>query len=100
MLIACAALYPFTDGKAAELACVVTHPDFHKQGLAARMLAHLEDKAKTELNLDALFVLTTQAAHWFQENGFIATNLEQLPLEKIKLYNYQRNSKIFYKRLV
>ncbi len=100
MLIACAALYPFADGKAAELACVVTHPDFYKQGLATRVLAHLEDKAKTELKLDALFVLTTQAAHWFQENGFVATSLEQLPLEKAKLYNYQRNSKIFYKRLV
>ena len=100
MLVACAALYPFNDGKAAELACVVTHPDFHNQGLATRVLEHLQDKAKNELQLEALFVLTTQAAHWFQENGFIATSLEQLPLEKAELYNYQRKSKIFYKRLV
>jgi len=100
MLIACAALYPFNDGKAAELACVVTHPDFHNQGLATRVLEHLEHKAKNELQLESLFVLTTQAAHWFQENGFIATNLEQLPLEKVRLYNYQRNSKIFYKPLL
>jgi len=100
MLIACAALYPFSDGKAAELACVVTHPDFHNLGLATRLLEHLENKAKNELALDALFVLTTQAAHWFQENGFTTTSLEQLPLEKASLYNYQRNSKIFLKRLV
>ena len=100
MLIACAALYPFSDGKVAELACVVTHPDFHNLGLATRLLEHLENKAKNELALDALFVLTTQAAHWFQENGFTTTNLEQLPLEKASLYNYQRNSKIFLKRLV
>lgn len=100
MLIACAALYPFNDGKAAELACVVTHPDFHNQGLATRLLEHLQDKAKNELELEALFVLTTQAAHWFQENGFVATSLEQLPLEKAELYNYQRKSKIFYKPLV
>jgi amino-acid N-acetyltransferase len=100
MLIACAALYPFNDGKAAELACVVTHPDFHNQGLATRLLEHLQNKAKNELELEALFVLTTQAAHWFQENGFVATNLAQLPQEKAELYNYQRKSKIFYKRLV
>ncbi len=100
MLIACAALYPFSDGKAAELACVVTHPDFHNRGLATRLLEHLENKAKNELSLHALFVLTTQAAHWFQENGFTTTSLEQLPLEKATLYNYQRNSKIFHKRLV
>ncbi len=99
MLIACAALYPFNDGKAAELACVVTHPDFHNQGLATRLLEHLQDKAKNELELEALFVLTTQAAHWFQENGFVAINLEQLPQEKAELYNYQRKSKIFYKPL-
>ena len=100
MLIACAALYPFNDGNAAELACVVTHPDFHNQGLATRLLEHLQDKAKNELELEALFVLTTQAAHWFQENGFVATSLGQLPLEKAELYNYQRKSKIFYKPLV
>jgi len=100
MLIACAALYPFYDGKAAELACMVTHPDFHSQGLATRLLEHLQNKAKNELELEALFVLTTQAAHWFQENGFVATSLQQLPLEKAELYNYQRKSKIFYKPLV
>ena len=100
MLIACAALYPFNDGKAAELACVVTHPDFHNQGLATRLLEHLQDKAKNDLQLETLFVLTTQAAHWFQQNGFVATSLEQLPLEKAELYNYQRKSKIFYKALV
>lgn len=100
MLIACAALYPFDDGNTAELACVVTHPDFHKQGLATRLLEHLQNKAKNELELDALFVLTTQAAHWFQENGFVAISLAQLPQEKAELYNYQRKSKIFYKPLV
>ncbi len=99
MLIACAALYPFANGKGAELACVVTHPDFHNQGLATRVLEHLEDRAKNELHLDTLFVLTTQAAHWFQENGFVTTSLEQLPLEKAKLFNYQRKSMIFSKRL-
>ncbi|OUS14113.1 amino-acid N-acetyltransferase [Gammaproteobacteria bacterium 53_120_T64] len=99
MLIGCAALYPFAAGKAAELACVVTHPDFHNLGLAARLLEHLEDKARNDFQLKTLYVLTTQAAHWFQENGFMATSLEQLPLEKAKLYNYQRKSKIFYKHL-
>ena len=99
MIIACAALYPFNDSKAAELACVVAHPDFHNQGLASRILNYLENKAKNELQLKTLFVLTTQAAHWFQENGFIPANLNDLPLQKTQLYNYQRKSKIFYKQL-
>jgi amino-acid N-acetyltransferase len=46
-----------------------------------------------------LFVLTTQTAHWFLEQGFTESTLEILPQEKQTIYNYQRNSKIFVKRL-
>lgn len=99
MIIGCAALYPFNGEPAGELACVATHLDFCNQGLAARLLTYLEEKAKTELNLTQLFALTTQAAHWFQENGFTPSKLEQLPAEKAELYNFQRNSKIFVKSL-
>ena len=99
MIIACAALYPFVGTKSGELACVVTHPDFHKRGLAARLLETLEQKAKDELGLNQMFVLTTQAAHWFQEQGFNESPLEELPAEKAALYNWQRNSKILLKKL-
>jgi len=44
-------------------------------------------------------VLTTQSAHWFQERGFVAGDLESMPEKKKKLYNFQRNSKIFRKAL-
>lgn len=97
MTIACAALYPFPGTDSAEVACVVTHPDFCKQGFAARLLQTLEQRAKNELRLDKLFVLTTQAAHWFQEQGFKESSLAELPAEKMALYNWQRNSKILVK---
>ncbi len=99
MVIGCAALYPFPDTESGELACVVTHPDFHKRGLAARLLNALEQKARGELNLNQLFVLTTQTAHWFQEQGFSESSLKALPTEKAALYNLQRNSKILVKTL-
>ena len=99
MIIGCAALYPFAWTKSGELACVVTHPDFHKRGLAARLLETLEQKAKNELSLNQIFVLTTQASHWFQEQGFNESSLEALPAEKAALYNWQRNSKILLKKL-
>lgn len=99
MIIGCAALYPFAEEAAGELACVATHRDFCNQGLAGRLLDYLEEKARTEFQLSQLFVLTTQAAHWFQENGFSACKLEQLPAEKAELYNFQRNAKIFVKQL-
>ena len=46
-----------------------------------------------------MFVLTTQAHHWFLERGFLEASLEDLPVAKQDLYNYQRNSKILVKSL-
>ena len=101
-LVACAALYPFPvtggDCNAAELACVATHPSFTKQGFATRLLSHIENQARQQ-KIDHLFVLTTQTAHWFQEQGFVSAGIEQLPAEKQSLYNWQRNSKVFRKQL-
>ena len=100
-IIGCAALYPFTDscGKvSAELACVATHPDFQNKGLASKLLDHMEQKASKQ-DIEQLFVLTTQASHWFKENGFSDASLEELPEEKRLLYNFQRNSKILSKQL-
>ena len=51
-------------------------------------------------NIKQLFLLTTQTAHWFIEQGFEQGKLEDLPIAKQVLYNYQRNSKIFIKQLV
>jgi amino-acid N-acetyltransferase len=97
--VSCAALYPFADSESAELACVATRPEFHNRGLASRLLRFLEQQARDEFGLRVLFVLTTQAAHWFQEQGFRPSTLDALPAEKANLYNYQRKSKIFQKEL-
>lgn len=97
-IIACAALYPFIHDDSAELACVATHPEYRKNGRAAKLLAHIEKQA-SKLKMTQLFILTTQTEHWFQEQGFAPSSLEILPQERLKLYNYQRNSKIFVKKL-
>ena len=81
-----------------ELACVVTHPDFQDMGIASRLLALIEQQAADQGVLQ-LFVLTTQATHWFQEKGFIETTFNELPEDRKLLYNYQRNSKILKKLL-
>ncbi len=98
MVLACAALYPFEDEKTAELACVVTHPDYQRGGRAATLLEHIEEQAR-QLGLNSVFVLTTQTAHWFIEQGFSGAAKEVLPQQKQALYNYQRNSQVFLKPL-
>ena len=52
-----------------------------------------------ELGIGRLFVLTTRTAHWFQERGFAPASIEDLPMEKQRLYNYQRRSKVFLKQI-
>ncbi|MEH6467007.1 MAG: amino-acid N-acetyltransferase [Porticoccus sp.] len=98
MLVGCAALYPFNGDNAAELACVVTHPDFLNQGFASRLLEHIEIQAAQQ-GIKQLFVLTVQAGHWFKEKGFVDATLDDLPKERQPLYNLQRNSQIYCKNL-
>lgn len=97
-IVTCAALYPFIQNNSGELACMATHPDYRGNGRAAKLLAHIEKQA-SKIKMKQLFVLTTQTEHWFLEQGFSPSTLELLPQEKQKLYNCQRNSKIFVKEL-
>ena len=96
--IGCAALYPFALDKAGELACVAVHSDYRDAGRGALLLAYAEDVARQK-KLKRLFVLTTQTAHWFVEQGFAEADVETLPKQKQALYNYQRKSKVFVKKL-
>ncbi len=96
-IIALAALYPFDDNTA-ELACVVTHPDYRGKHRAKAILAYIEAQAK-QADIHTLFVLTTQSAHFFIDNGFVESQISELPQEKKSLYNYQRKSKVFKKSL-
>lgn len=93
-IIGCAALYPHDTS--AEIACIVTHPNYQKKGLAAHLLTILEGKAR-ELHCEFVFVLTTQTAHWFLEKGFKTADVSALPAKKQTLYNGARNSKILIK---
>ena len=94
--IACAALYPFPEDNCGELACIVTHPDYRGGKRAQRLLAELEHEARG-MGLARVFVLSTQTAHWFLEQGFIESSRDELPGERKALYNLQRSSKVFFK---
>lgn len=98
IIIACAALYPFPDDKACELACVAVHPAHRKAGVGRILIDHLEEQARKQ-GYQHIFVLTTRTAHWFVERGFSETTPDQLPQSKKHLYNYQRRSKVFVKSI-
>ncbi|SHH14716.1 N-acetylglutamate synthase [Hydrocarboniphaga daqingensis] len=98
MVIACAALITFPDSRMGEFACVAVHADYQGSGRAATLLAYAEAQA-LKLGLSSLFALTTHTPHWFVEHGFVAGAVEDLPDERQRFYNWQRNSLVLIKPL-
>jgi amino-acid N-acetyltransferase len=98
MVIACAALFPFKESHTGELACVAVHQEYRGHGRAATLLKRLEAEAR-QLGLKRLFSMTTAAPHWFAERGFVPGKIEDLPVQKQRFYNYQRNSLVLVKTL-
>jgi amino-acid N-acetyltransferase len=95
-VIGCAALYPFGGGSHVELACFAVHPRYRKGERGEALLARAEAEART-LGGRALFVLTTQTAHWFREHGFEPASPADLPPDRA--YDRARNAKVLLKRL-
>ena len=98
MIVGCAALYPFPEDKAGELACLTVHADYRSTGCGDTLLRNIEARARSQ-GSNRLFVLTTRASHWFVERGFLETDVGELPKAKQGLYNYRRRSKVFVKKI-
>jgi amino-acid N-acetyltransferase len=98
MIIACAAIFMFDEEQSAELACLAVHQDYQEHGRGDDLMQHLEWQARKK-HIKKLFTLTTQTMHWFIERGYLECSIDDLPIEKKLLYNYQRNSKVLCKKL-
>lgn len=97
-VVATAALHPFEEARAVELACLVVHPDYQRGGRASRLLQQLEREAR-QAGMREMFALTTHTTHWFREHGFRLEGVEALPVARQAIYNAQRNSKVLIKTL-
>ena len=98
IILGCAALYPFKEDQMGEMACFSIDASMQGMGLGERMMAHIEKRARRE-GMKELFVLTTRTAHWFIKRGFMPATVNDLPSNRQKIYNWQRKSQIFIKKL-
>ncbi|MDE3020508.1 MAG: amino-acid N-acetyltransferase [Pseudomonadota bacterium] len=98
LIIGCVSFYPFVSEKLAEMACLAVHPDYRAGKYGEVLLEHVTELAR-QGGMESLFVLTTRTAHWFIEHGFLEADISQLPKSRQELYNHQRRSKIFIRRL-
>ncbi|KAF1009972.1 MAG: amino-acid N-acetyltransferase [Burkholderia sp.] len=98
VLFGCAALYPYTQEKIGEMACLTVAPEAQGSGDGERLLKRIERRARAR-GLTRIFVLTTRTEHWFLKRGFVKATVDDLPEDRRKLYNWQRKSLVLMKHL-
>jgi len=90
---ACAALHIY-DRTQAEIAGLAVDETCANIGIGPKMISYLIEKA-TSINIESIFVLTTQTSDWFEKQGFISDKIETLPETRRKIWNPERGSKLF-----
>jgi amino-acid N-acetyltransferase len=98
VIYGCAALYAFPEAGMGEMAALMVHHEYQNYGDGERLLKRVEARARQE-GLKKLFVLTTRTAHWFLKRGFTVAGVDELPIARQKLYNWQRRSVVLMKEL-
>ena len=92
-IIGCAKISHFND--ISEIACFAINENYQNMGYGKKLLMHCENYCR-HIN-QKTFVMTTQSAHWFMENGYQNAQIQDLPSEKQSEYSKERNSKILIK---
>ncbi len=90
---ACSALHFYSDGQA-EIAAVAVDEKFTHMGIGLKLVKHLISVAKMK-NAARVFIMTTQAADWFENLGFELGVIDDLPAERKAIWNTKRNSKVY-----
>jgi amino-acid N-acetyltransferase len=90
---ACGALHDYGEGQA-EIAAIATNPVHSHLSMGRKILSFLIEKA-AKSGMKRVFALTTRTVDWFEQVGFVETNLETLPARKRSGYNHARKSRIF-----
>ncbi|MEM9860955.1 MAG: amino-acid N-acetyltransferase [Myxococcota bacterium] len=94
-ILGCCALHELGEG-AGELACLAVRPTHRTEGRGQALVSAIVEQAKAK-GLSRLFVLTTQSAHWFVEQGFAPAKPSSLP--KGRSYDRRRKSKVLERQL-
>jgi amino-acid N-acetyltransferase len=97
LVLACAQLKRFENGFA-EIGCLVVSKAYRSQGRGDAMLGYLE-RLCLQNNAPTVFVLSTQTMEWFVERGFDLVGVDRLPPSRQATYNWERNSKIYMKKI-
>jgi len=91
---ACGALHPSQESPGrAEIAAVAVDETYAGLGIGKQILGYLLAWAR-RLGLRQLYALTTQTADWFLQFGFREGAVDDLPEQRRRSYDRQRNSRV------
>jgi len=93
----CGALYELGDNWA-EIGAVAVNDAYKSKGIGRGVVQYLIQTARKK-QIQNLFLLTTQAADWFFEFGFVWASPLDLPELLKKRYNPERNSRVLLLKL-
>lgn len=92
-IVACGQLKRY-EGSAAEISCLVVHPDYRKSGRGDALLGYMK-RLCVQTGATFLFALSTQTMQWFVERGFSEVDFLRLPSSRIATYDHARKSKVY-----
>ncbi len=95
-VVACATYRPHADVSLAEIGCIAVRDDQRGRMRGRTLLQSLERRAWHE-KLSGTFVLTTQSADWFREQGYEEIDATLLTKSALSRYVPSRNSKVLRK---
>ena len=90
---ACGALHDYGDGQA-EILGIAVDSSFSNLGIGPKIIEFLIQQAKSK-KIKTIFILTTKTSDWFESLGFTSDTIDSIPLKRKKLWNPERNSKVF-----
>ena len=90
---ACAAIHFYDDGQA-EIAAVAVDENYAHMGIGPKLIDNLISQASAG-EAASVFIMTTQAADWFETLGFEEDNISTIPEERHKIWSRERNSKVY-----
>ncbi|MBU0463541.1 MAG: amino-acid N-acetyltransferase [Proteobacteria bacterium] len=93
----CGALYELGDGWG-EIGAVAVSDTYKSKGIGRGLMQYLIQTARKK-QIQTLFLLTTQAADWFFEFGFVWASPSDLPAPLQGRYNPKRNSRVLLLKL-
>ena len=95
-LVACVGLKNCQEGGMGEIYALAVSEQVQNQGVSVDLLNKVIQKAFAG-NLSKVFALSKHNADWFLKQGFVEMEISELPKKRQDLFDYQRNSSIFFK---